>query len=86
MPLVLHGYRYSVYVRIVRLSLHEKGVGYEHTPIDVFAAGADPKATLKNTTALMFAAGFGWRDGSPIAPSFDQGSLVSRLASSRTSR
>jgi ankyrin repeat protein len=40
----------------------------------LLAAGADPKTTLSNTTALMFAAGFGWRDGSPIAPSFDQGS------------
>lgn len=40
----------------------------------LLAAGADPKATLSNTTALMFAAGFGWRDGSPIAPSYDQGS------------
>ena len=40
----------------------------------LLAAGADPKATLKNTTALMFAAGFGWRDGSPAAPSYDQGS------------
>jgi uncharacterized protein len=40
----------------------------------LFAAGANPNATLANTTALMFAAGFGWRDGSPIAPSYDQGS------------
>jgi len=40
----------------------------------LLAAGANPKATLANTTALMFAAGFGWRDGSPAAPSFDQGS------------
>jgi ankyrin repeat protein len=40
----------------------------------LLAAGANPKATLSNTTPLMFAAGFGWRDGSPIAPSFDQGS------------
>src|SRR4029077_8903641 len=40
----------------------------------LLAAGAKPNATLANTTALMFAAGFGWRDGSPIAPSFDQGS------------
>jgi ankyrin repeat protein len=40
----------------------------------LLAAGASPKATLSNTTPLMFAAGFGWRDGSPIAPSFDQGS------------
>ena len=37
-------------------------------------AGADPWATLSNTNALMFSAGFGWRDGSPIAPSYDQGS------------
>src|SRR5262249_11828076 len=40
----------------------------------LLAAGANPKATLSNTTSLMFAGGFGWRDGSPIAPSFDQGS------------
>jgi len=39
----------------------------------LLAAGADPKAALSNTTALMFAAGFGWRDGSPVAPSYDQG-------------
>jgi ankyrin repeat protein len=36
--------------------------------------GADPLATLPNgNTALMFAAGLGWRDGSPAAPSYDQG-------------
>src|SRR5580765_1570950 len=40
----------------------------------LLAAGANPNATLAHTTALMFAAGFGWRDGSPIAPSYDQGS------------
>jgi ankyrin repeat protein len=40
----------------------------------LLAAGADPKATLPNgTTALMLAAGLGWRDGSPLAPSYDQG-------------
>jgi ankyrin repeat protein len=39
------------------------------------AAGADPKATMPNgATALMYAAGLGWRDGSPAAPSYDQGS------------
>ena len=32
------------------------------------------RPTLPNSTALMFAAGFGWRDGSPLAPSYDQGS------------
>jgi len=38
-------------------------------------AGADPKLTLPNgTTSLMLAAGLGWRNGSPLAPSYDQGS------------
>ena len=41
----------------------------------LLAAGADPMATLPNgTTALMLAAGLGWRNGSPLAPSYDQGS------------
>jgi uncharacterized protein len=41
----------------------------------LLAAGADPKLTLPNgTTALMLAAGLGWRNGSPLAPSYDQGS------------
>jgi len=40
----------------------------------LLAAGADAKATTANSTALMFASGLGWRDGSPIAPSYDQGS------------
>ena len=40
----------------------------------LLAAGAVPTTTLANgTTALMFAAGLGWRDGSPLAPSYDQG-------------
>jgi hypothetical protein len=40
----------------------------------LLAAGADPTLTMPNkATALMFAAGSGWRDGSPIAPSYDQG-------------
>jgi ankyrin repeat protein len=40
----------------------------------LLAGGADPKMTLPNhTTPLMLAAGLGWRDGSPIAPSYDQG-------------
>lgn len=38
------------------------------------AGGADPKRTRPNqSNALMLAAGLGWRDGSPAAPSFDQG-------------
>jgi ankyrin repeat protein len=41
----------------------------------LLAAGADPMATLPNgATALMFASGLGWRNGSPAAPSYDQGS------------
>lgn len=36
--------------------------------------GADAFAAMPNgTTALHFVAGLGWRDGSPIAPSYDQG-------------
>jgi len=39
------------------------------------AAGADVQHKMPNgANALMYAAGLGWRNGSPIAPSFDQGS------------
>jgi uncharacterized protein len=39
------------------------------------AGGADPKLTMPNkSNALMYAAGLGWRNGSPAAPSYDQGS------------
>jgi ankyrin repeat protein len=39
------------------------------------AGGADPKLAMPNgTNALLFAAGLGWRNGSPAAPSYDQGS------------
>jgi len=37
MSLVLHGYRYSVYHRIVRLALAEKGVGYDQVEVNPFA-------------------------------------------------
>lgn len=38
----LFGAEYSVYVRISRLSLHEKGVDYDLIPVDIFASsGAD---------------------------------------------
>jgi ankyrin repeat protein len=41
----------------------------------LLAAGADPKLAQPNqANALMLAAGRGWRDGSPAAPSYDQGS------------
>jgi glutathione S-transferase len=38
MTVVLHGYQYSVYVRIARMALAEKGVAYEHVEVDPFAA------------------------------------------------
>jgi len=38
MALVLHGYHYSVYVRIARLALAEKGVAYERVEVDPFAS------------------------------------------------
>jgi glutathione S-transferase len=37
MTLVLHGYRYSVYNRIARLVLAEKGVDYERVEVNPFA-------------------------------------------------
>ena len=38
--------------------------------------GADPKIAQKNnTTALMLAAGFGWRDGNAAIPTRDRGSV-----------
>ena len=37
MTLALHGYRYSVYVRIARLALAEKGVAYDRVEVNPFA-------------------------------------------------
>ena len=37
MSLVLHGYHYSVYNRIARLALAEKGVAYEQVEVNPFA-------------------------------------------------
>jgi glutathione S-transferase len=37
MPVVLHGYRYSVYNRIARLALAEKGVTYDRVEVNPFA-------------------------------------------------
>ncbi|MER8829253.1 glutathione S-transferase family protein [Mesorhizobium sp. M0938] len=39
---ILYGAEYSVYVRIVRLALEEKGIDYELVPVDVFAAEGIP--------------------------------------------
>ncbi|MEI8700501.1 glutathione S-transferase family protein [Mesorhizobium sp. ISC15] len=40
---VVYGADYSVYVRIVRLVLEEKGIDYELVPVDVFAADGIPR-------------------------------------------
>lgn len=37
MTVTLYGYRYSVYARVARLALHEKGVGYAWSEVDPFA-------------------------------------------------
>jgi glutathione S-transferase len=36
-PVVLYGYRYSVYLRIARMTLVEKGIGWTHVEVDPFA-------------------------------------------------
>ena len=38
----LYGADYSVYVRIARMALEEKGVGYDLVPVDIFAEGGPP--------------------------------------------
>ncbi|WP_338550293.1 glutathione S-transferase family protein [Roseovarius phycicola] len=40
--LELHGYRFSVYTRIVRMVLHEKGLEYAYREVDPFAETPDP--------------------------------------------
>ena len=45
MTLILHGYRYSVYVRIARLVMAEKGVAYDRVEVNPFA-GDIPAAYL----------------------------------------
>jgi glutathione S-transferase len=37
MPVVLYGPDYSVYARVARLALEEKGVAYEQQSVDIFA-------------------------------------------------
>lgn len=44
----LYGADYSVYVRIVRLVLAEKAVGYELVPLDIFAAEGIPAWYLEH--------------------------------------
>ena len=45
---IVYGADYSVYVRIVRLVLAEKGVGYELVPLDIFAAEGIPAWYLEH--------------------------------------
>ena len=37
MAVTLHGYSYSVYLRIARMTMLEKGVAWRHVEIDPFA-------------------------------------------------
>ena len=46
MSVRLYGAAYSVYVRIARLALAEKGVGHEHVEVDIFADGGPPPEHL----------------------------------------
>lgn len=43
---VLYGAAYSVYTRIARLALHEKGVPYRLEEVDIFAEGGPPSDHL----------------------------------------
>ncbi|TGQ73086.1 MAG: glutathione S-transferase family protein [Mesorhizobium sp.] len=45
---ILYGADYSVYVRIARMALEEKGVGYELVPLDIFAADGIPAWYLEH--------------------------------------
>ncbi|MBZ9858648.1 glutathione S-transferase family protein [Mesorhizobium sp. CA12] len=44
----LYGADYSVYARIARMTLEEKGVGYELVPLDIFAAEGIPAWYLEH--------------------------------------
>ncbi|WP_322418950.1 glutathione S-transferase family protein [Mesorhizobium huakuii] len=45
---ILYGADYSVYVRIARMALEEKGVDYELVPLDIFAADGIPTWYLEH--------------------------------------
>ncbi|TIT49839.1 MAG: glutathione S-transferase family protein [Mesorhizobium sp.] len=45
---ILYGADYSVYVRIARMALEEKGVGYELVPLDIFAIEGIPAWYLEH--------------------------------------
>ncbi|MEW9805614.1 glutathione S-transferase family protein [Mesorhizobium sp. ZMM04-5] len=42
MPVELHGYRYSVYLRIVAMALLEKGVAWTHVEVNPFVSPVPP--------------------------------------------
>jgi len=46
MTVTIYGAAYSVYVRIVRLALEEKGVAYTLEEVDIFAEGGPPESHL----------------------------------------
>jgi len=50
----LYGADYSVYVRIARLALLEKGVDHELVPVDVFAEGGPPPGILSCIPSVAF--------------------------------
>ncbi|BCH02592.1 glutathione S-transferase [Mesorhizobium sp. 131-2-5] len=45
---ILYGADYSVYVRIARMALEEKGIDYELMPLDIFAAEGIPAWYLEH--------------------------------------
>ena len=45
---ILYGADYSVYVRIARMALEEKGVAYELVPLDIFAVDGVPAWYLEH--------------------------------------
>ncbi|TIT59992.1 MAG: glutathione S-transferase family protein, partial [Mesorhizobium sp.] len=45
---ILYGADYSVYVRIARMALEEKGIDYELVPLDVFATDGIPAWYLEH--------------------------------------
>ncbi|WP_214471804.1 glutathione S-transferase family protein [Mesorhizobium sp. dw_380] len=45
---ILYGADYSVYVRIARMALEEKGIDYELVPLDIFAAEGIPAGYLEH--------------------------------------
>ncbi|UVK53227.1 glutathione S-transferase family protein [Mesorhizobium sp. AR02] len=45
---ILYGADYSVYVRIARMALEEKGIDYELVPLDIFAAEGVPAGYLEH--------------------------------------